>query len=217
MYGMRVLIALKEKGISYEYEEEDLAGSKSQLLLSSNPIHKKVPVLIHNGKPICESLLIVQYIDEAWPSEVSCLVPKDPFQRATARFWADFVDKKFANAAIRIVTSPEGEPQEQAKKEFIEYFMLLESALREVADGKPYFGGDKIGLMDIAFAPFISWFEAYENIGGFKIPDEHQCPLLTAWIQRILEYPSVKEALPPFAKVAEVVPKFRRMALGTST
>ena len=92
MFGVRVKIALAEKGIKYEYREEDLTN-KSQLLLQMNPVHKKIPVLVHNGKPICESLIIVQYIDEVWKDRAP-LLPSDPYQRAQARFWADFVDKK---------------------------------------------------------------------------------------------------------------------------
>jgi glutathione S-transferase len=86
MFGMRVRIALAEKGIKYEYKEQDLSN-KSDLVL------KKIPVFIHNGKPVCESLIIVQYIDEVWKDR-SPLLPSDPYQRAQARFWADFVDKK---------------------------------------------------------------------------------------------------------------------------
>ena len=98
MFGMRVRIALAEKGIKYEYKEEDLKN-KSPLLLQMNPIHKKIPVLIHNGKPVCESLIIVQYIDEVWKDK-SPLLPSHPYQRAQARFWADFVDKKVRFSAI---------------------------------------------------------------------------------------------------------------------
>lgn len=94
-FGMRIRIALAEKGIEYEYKEEDLRN-KSPLLLQMNPVHKKIPVLIHNGKPICESLIAVQYIDEVW-TQKSPLLPSDPYQRAQARFWADFVDKKVIN------------------------------------------------------------------------------------------------------------------------
>ena len=91
-FGMRVRIALAEKGIKYEYKEEDL-WNKSALLLQMNPIHKKIPILIHHGKPVCESLIQLQYIEEVWPDK-SPLLPSDPYQRAIARFWADFVDKK---------------------------------------------------------------------------------------------------------------------------
>lgn len=90
-YAMRTKIALREKRVEFEVQEEDL-WNKSELLLKSNPVHKKVPVLIHNDTPISESLIQVQYIDETWTNAASFL-PTDPQSRATARFWADFADK----------------------------------------------------------------------------------------------------------------------------
>ncbi|KAF3681705.1 putative glutathione S-transferase parC [Capsicum annuum] len=94
MFGMRLRIALAEKQVNYEYkEEEGLLSNKSPLLLHMNPIHKKIPVLIHNGKPICESLIGVEYIDEVW-KDIAPLLPSDPYERAQARFWAYYIDKK---------------------------------------------------------------------------------------------------------------------------
>jgi glutathione S-transferase len=91
--SLRVQLALNFKGLSYENVKEDLKN-KSKLLLTTNPVHKKIPVLIHNGKPVCESQIIVQYIDEAFAGTGSALLPTDPYERAVARFWAAYVDDK---------------------------------------------------------------------------------------------------------------------------
>ncbi|XP_058097755.1 probable glutathione S-transferase [Magnolia sinica] len=192
-FGLRARIALAEKGIEYEYKEENLA-EKSALLLKSNPVHKKIPVLIHGEKSICESLIIVQYIDEAWKGKSPVLMPAEPYERANARFWADFVDKKIYECGSRIWKN-KGEAQEAAKKEFIEYLKLLEGELGE----KLYFGGERFGYVDVVFVPFACWFHTYEVHGNFSI--EEECPKLIAWVKRCMEKESVSKTLPDPVKV----------------
>jgi glutathione S-transferase len=91
-FVMRARIALNIKAVEYEFLQETLEP-KSQLLIQSNPVYKKIPVLIHADKPICESLVIVQYIDDVWTSGPSIL-PSDPYDRAIHRFWAAYLDDK---------------------------------------------------------------------------------------------------------------------------
>ncbi|KAK8305423.1 hypothetical protein V6Z11_D03G061600 [Gossypium hirsutum] len=64
-YVHRVAWVLKLKGIRYEYVKEKI-NNKSSLLLDCNPVNKKIPVLVHHGKPIVESLFIIEYNDETW-------------------------------------------------------------------------------------------------------------------------------------------------------
>ncbi|KAK9088915.1 hypothetical protein Scep_027997 [Stephania cephalantha] len=200
-FAMRVKIALAEKGIKFEAREEDIMAGKSELLLNSNPLHKKVPVLLHYGKPICESAIIVSYIDEVWP--FPAMLPTCYYARAQARFWADFVDKKLFDGGCGIWRN-NGDALELGKKEFIEILQVLEGAL-----GGDFFGGDNFGFVDTIAIPHASWFYAYEQFGGFKVEDV--CPKLSAWIKRCLKRDSVAKSLPDPSKVYEFLCMFRKM------
>ncbi|XP_022984351.1 probable glutathione S-transferase parC [Cucurbita maxima] len=204
MFGIRVRIALAEKGVAYEYMEQDLRN-KSPLLLQMNPVHKKIPVLVHNGRPICESSIIVQYIDEVWKDKAP-LLPSDPYQRAQARFWVDFIDKKLYDAG-RKVWAGKGEEVEAGMKELIGVLKQLEEVLGE----KSFFGGERLGFVDIALIGFHSWFYSYEAFGKLSI--EAECPKIMGWAKRCLEKESVSKSLPDSKKVYDFVVQMKK-ALG---
>jgi glutathione S-transferase len=165
-FVIRVRMALSIKGVSYEYVEQDLFD-KSELLLKSNPVHKKVPVLIHNGKPLCESLVIVEYVDElfAGPS----ILPTDPYERATARFWTAFVDDKLSPAWIGIVKAKMEDERAEKVTETLAVIAQIEEAFAKCSEGKAFFGGDTIGYLDIVLGSCLFWFEAVRRMYGVEI------------------------------------------------
>ncbi|KAL6196727.1 hypothetical protein ACLB2K_032341 [Fragaria x ananassa] len=191
-YGMRLRIALALKGIDYELKEEDLTN-KSPLLLQSNPVHKKVPVLIHNSKPICESAVALQYIDEVW-NDKAPLFPSDPYLRSQAKFWADFVDKK----------TTKGEELEAVKKDLFDSIKLLEQELGD----KLFFGDETLGLVDLALLPFAIWFSVHEKLGSFSL--EAECPKITPWLKRCFQMESVSKSVPSPDKLYDNVVQMRK-------
>ncbi|KAJ0432769.1 putative glutathione transferase [Helianthus annuus] len=98
----RVQFVLNLKSIEYEYIDENLA-CKSELLLTSNPVYKKVPVLFHGNKPpIPESLIIIEYLDEIYP-DIHPILPSDPLGRADNHFWANYIDNKLCERLLDFI------------------------------------------------------------------------------------------------------------------
>ncbi|PNT61713.1 probable glutathione S-transferase GSTU6 [Brachypodium distachyon] len=203
----RAKLALALKGLSYEDVEEDLQN-KSELLLSSNPVHKKVPVLIHNGVPVCESMLIVQYIDEAFAGTGPSVLPADPYERAIARFWAAYVDDKLVASWVKSSKSNTEEDKAEAMKQTFVAVEALEGALRECSKGEGgFFGGDSVGLVDISLGSLLSWLRATEQMSGTKIFDPAKTPLLAAWMERFGELEAAKAVLQDVDRVVEYAMK----------
>jgi glutathione S-transferase len=60
-FGMRTRIALSEKRVPFEFVEEDLrVRQRSDLMRCMNPVHRSIPILIHDGRPVCGSMNIVE-------------------------------------------------------------------------------------------------------------------------------------------------------------
>ncbi|NP_001266752.2 glutathione transferase31 [Zea mays] len=200
-FVIRVLIALKLKGVEFEFVEE-VVGRKSELLLRSNPVHKKIPVLLHHGKPISESLIIVQYIDEVWSSGAPAFLPVDAHARAVQRFWAQYVDDKLP-WAIRILKGTDDGGMEQAAGQLSAALQLLEEAFAQLSQGKRYFGGDSVGYLDIALVSHVGWVKAVEKIAGVTLLDKAKVPNLVAWADRLCAHPAVVDAIPDADKFVE--------------
>ncbi|XP_010696150.2 glutathione S-transferase U8 [Beta vulgaris subsp. vulgaris] len=193
-YSKRVEIALCLKGLAYDYIEEDVQN-KSPELLKYNPVHKKVPVLVRDGKPVAESLVILEYIDEMCKDKPSIL-PEHPYERAMARFWARFIDEKCLPSIWRAFWGPENE-QESAGEEARNNLKILEKELK----GNKFFGGTSIGYLDIV-ANFIAyWLDAIQKAAGKEILTKELFPLLSKWKDDFVACKVVKQNLPPWERL----------------
>ncbi|KAK4339657.1 hypothetical protein RND71_041119 [Anisodus tanguticus] len=201
----RVIWALKLKGLEYEFIEENLSN-KSPLLLEMNPIDKTVPVLIHGGKPICESLIILQYIDETWPQ--NSILPKDPSQRASARFWAKFSEEKLCGPS-RDAFYFTGEKQAKGVETMKEALGILESEIK----GKKFFGGDEIGYVDIVVGWSAYWLQFVEVTANYKAMDSTKYPHMDRWMKSLLEVPLIKDNIPLYDGMLSIYQVYREMSL----
>lgn len=214
-YAKRVELALKVKNIRFDYVEEDLKN-KSELLLKYNPVHKKVPVLVHNGNPICESFVIIEYIDETWKSGPK-LLPEDPYKRAQVRFWSKFMqDQLFENALVILKT--EGEAQQKAMKDMYEKLCVLEKGMKEYfPDGKPQVDDKNIGVLDIIFCSVFGADKVYQEILGVNLLEADTFPVLSSWLMAVVELQVMKEAAPPHEKVVQFLQFLRQSALSSTS
>jgi len=91
--AQKVRIALAEKGLDWEGHYINTGFDKRDQhdpeYLKLNP-RGVVPTLVHDGRVIRESNVILEYLDDAFPSHP--LRPEDPFERAEMRLWTKKID-----------------------------------------------------------------------------------------------------------------------------
>ncbi|KAL8142763.1 hypothetical protein V2J09_015795 [Rumex salicifolius] len=192
-FSKRVELALKMKGVEYELFEEDIVNNnKSPELLRYNPVHKKIPVLVHGDHPIAESQVIIEYIDETWDSGTP-IFPRDPYQKALARFWARFIDDKLLPSIFKAFWQGD----EQAMEEVVENMKILDKEL----EGKRFFGGESVGFVDVVGIILGHWFAAMEEATGKVVVTQEAFPWVCKWRDELSKCKVVRETVPPMDKL----------------
>lgn len=97
----KVFIALDEKDLDYEMKTLNLFANEQYRpeYLKLNP-KGVVPTLLHEGRPVVESSLICEYLEDASPEPR--LVPSDPYLKARMRLWSKLVDEALFEATREI-------------------------------------------------------------------------------------------------------------------
>ena len=222
--SIKARVTLAEKGLEWDGELLDLMRGDQHRpeYAKLNPNHV-VPTLVHEGRVVIESTVIIEYLDEAFPAPR--LMPSDPYRRALARLWMKKIDD-YLHAACSTVTFATANrkallrlPPEDLEARFQK---MPDPAYRERQRAAIAHGLDAphvttavrqydkyIGEMETALreAPYLA-SDAYsladaaatpyvnraEMIGMDALWGEHR-PHVAAWLARMRERPSFEAAV----------------------
>jgi glutathione S-transferase len=94
--AQKVRVALAEKGLEYREHLMTLRGDQfSPEYMKLNP-NAVVPTIVHDGRPVIESSVILYYVDEAFPNPP--LMPRDLHRRARVRQFNKLIDEYVHNS-----------------------------------------------------------------------------------------------------------------------
>jgi glutathione S-transferase/RNA polymerase-associated protein len=191
-YAQKVKIALREKGVAFDLALPGGlgAGGASGDFLAANP-RAEVPVLIDGETAIFDSTIILEYIEDQWPSP--SMLPPSPAERARVRMIEEVMDTHFEAinwglGEINWFQRASGDLAQtlvaNAARQTQGFFSWLEGQLGE----RDWFNGGAFGWGDLSVAPYVGTSISVGNrpVAGSK---------LAAWADRAFARPSVSETI----------------------
>ncbi|XP_014210802.1 pyrimidodiazepine synthase-like [Copidosoma floridanum] len=184
-YAQRIHLVLDAKKISYDVVYVNLS-QKPEWLQEKSPLGKVPCIEFENGDTLYESLIIAEYLDEAYPEHR--LLPTNPLTKAkdkllTERF-NDFITSMYKLLIDKTVN----------KDLFDEVLKGLEIFERELNKrGTPFFGGSQPGMLDLMIWPWCERADVLRILKGkeFVLPQDRFSRLLK-WRTAMQEDESVK-------------------------
>ena len=144
---------LEEKQIPYQYIEVN-PYHKPQSLLALNP-RGLVPTLQYDGKPLFESNVICEFLEDTYPDHGSRLMPADPYQRARARIWIAYCTSSIIPAFHRYLQFQPLSDKEGLEAARDDFLGTLKTLAKEMDPRGPFFSGADPTLVDFVIAPWI--------------------------------------------------------------
>ena len=211
----KVRILLAEKQIEHDtinisFEERQQHTPEFEAL---NP-KGKVPVIVHDGRVITESTIILEYLDDAFPEPP--FMPKDPYWRARRRLWARWIDDEmhiphiftisFNISFTRLLHYGSGSSAPGLRgapppfmfpglesKEMLASLKAYQRFLREMDQSlaaSPWLAGPEYSLADIDVVPYI-WRLRNLQLSGLW----DDMPRVKGWLDRITARSSLRETI----------------------
>jgi glutathione S-transferase len=185
-YAQKVKIALAEKGIPYETELPDIVGGNLDDFRALNP-RLEVPTLVDGEARIFDSTVILEYVEERWPTP--SLLPRTPAERARVRMLEELCDTYYeainwAGFEIRVFKRAEGALAERLLARAAQQIAGVHAYLERQLGPSPFFNGDAFGWGDLSVVPHVqaSTMSGSPPAAGSR---------LAGWLERVAARPSV--------------------------
>jgi glutathione S-transferase len=203
-YAQKVKLALIEKGIPFDvhYPDLDVPDVQAQM---RNP-RAEVPVLIDGDVSIFQASIILEYIEERWPTPA--LWPSDPAERARVRMLQEICDTTYdainwGVSEILVFKRAQGVLAESILDKARAQVSALNARLERELVERPWFNGRGFGIGDIVVYPYVNGAAA---LGNKPVPGSK----LHTWLNNMRARPSaerlkqeIKDTLPQFAGRAQ--------------
>lgn len=187
-YAQKNKIALREKGIEFDLTTPDAfgTGNTGSAFMDANP-RGEVPVLIDEDVAIFDSTIILEYIEDKWPTPP--LLPADAGERARVRMIEDVMDTQveainWGLSEVLYFKRAEGDAAVAILAKAAAQTQNVFSWLEDQLGNRGWFNGDAFGWADLSIIPHINGSASFGNT-----PPEGS--RLAAWAARVNTRPSV--------------------------
>lgn len=189
--SIRARWALQELGVPFEAVRVDLTKGehRSPEFLRLNPAGK-LPVLVDGDTVLTESVAIDLYLVEKYPE--ARFIPDDVRERAEVYRWLMFAATELEQPLWRIAKHTALYPEARrlpaevalATEDFAPMVQIVERRMQ----GREFFVGDTITVVDFVMAYTLDWAEEAGLLGG--------CPTLRAYVERMYARPNAPMRIP---------------------
>jgi glutathione S-transferase len=189
-YVRKVRVMLAETGMAHDFLEES-AWTAQTTVPRYNPLNKVPALQLDDGESIYDSAVIAEYLDALAGGR---FIPAAGVERARVRR-DEALGDGIADAGITAFLERKREASRQDSAWIARQLDKVAAGIATVSRGlgsRPYLGGDKMSLGDIACACALFWVE-------FRMPEirwREQYPNLKAWAERMEMRPSFSATRP---------------------
>lgn len=158
-YAQKVKIALYEKGLPFETLVPNFLQPGGDTEFQATNVRLEVPSLVDGDMRVFDSTIILEYLDDKWPSPA--MRPETAEERARVRMIEEICDTyveaiSWAVAEIRVFERAAGELADTLLARAAQQIEGCQAWLERQLGERAFFNGDRFGWGDLSVWPYVA-------------------------------------------------------------